>query len=58
MFVRKKEHTKPTNSAVFLHKKQCKICQDNYNIFKFFQLLKFCKNRNILLEVEVIMIKN
>ena len=57
LFVRIKEHIKPTNSAAFSHTEQCKICQDNDYIFNCFQVIKFCKNWNILLAVEAIMIK-
>ena len=57
LFVRIKEHTKPTNSAVFAHIEQCRICQNYNDIFNCFEVIKFCKNRNILLAVEAIMIK-
>ena len=57
LFVRIKEHTKPTNSAVFSHIEQCRICQNHNDIFNCFEVIKFCKNRNILLAVEAIMIK-
>ena len=56
LFVRIKEHTKPTNSAVFSHIVQCRICQNHNDIFNCFEVIKFCKNRNILLAVEAIMI--
>ena len=59
LFVRIKEHTKPTNSssAVFSHIEQCNICQNHTNIFNCFDVIKFCTNRSILLAVEAIMIK-
>ena len=57
LFVRIKEHTKPTNSPVFSHIEQCKICQDHNDISNCFEVIKFCKNRNILLAVEAITVK-
>ena len=57
LFVRIKEHIKPTNSAVFAHIEQCRNCQNHNDIFNCFEVIKFCKNRNILLAVEAIMIK-
>ena len=59
LFIRIKEHTRSTNSssAVFSHIEQCKICQNHNNIFNCFDVIKFCKNRSILLAVEAIMIK-
>ena len=57
LFIRIKEHTRPTNSAVFSHIEQSKTCLNHYNIFNCFDVIKFCKNRNILLAVEVVMIK-
>ena len=56
LFVRIKENTRPTNSAVFSHKELCKNCQKYNNIFNCFDVIKFCKSRNVLLPVEAIMI--
>ena len=47
-----------TNTSVFSHIEQCKICQNHNNIFDCFDVSKFYKNRNILLAVVVIMIEN
>ena len=47
----------PTISEVFSHIEQCKICQNHNNIFNCFDIINFCKNRYILLEVEAITIK-
>ena len=57
LFVKIKEHIKPTNSAVFSHIEQCKNCQDHDDIVNCFRVIIFCKNQNILLAVEAIMIK-
>ena len=53
-----KKHTKPTNSAVFSYIEQCKICQNHNSNINCFEVIKFCKNLNVLLQVEAIMIKN
>ena len=46
LFVRIKEHIRPTNSAVFSHIEQCKICQNHNSTFNYFDVINFCKNRN------------
>ena len=62
LFVRIKEHTKPTKSAVYIYIyiyniEQCKFCQDHKSIFNCFKVIKFCKNQSILIAVEPTMIK-
>ena len=57
LFVRVKEHTTPTNSAVFKHIENCAHCKNYSNIYNCFEIIKTCSTYNELLSTEALLIK-